>query len=1185
MQKLFIASCEKEPLPFSGNVLNYGVLLGISLIVNESGAQSSVIVNVSDNVRDHFRFSVEQLLYQSLSVLVDSVEIFEEGPTKDLSLLHSKTLAYAGETSRFGPISVFINEPSVSVENMTKRQGDSSDEHCSGGPLRHFPGFAFMTKGILVLELDCAEATRSPQRAPSPWPSNSLQYVEMYRRGITTMNERMSSCKTLHDVCTVLGTQVFEFLGCDRCMVYEFDVSDESGDVICEWKRDGVTTSYDGLHFPASDIPLIARSLYVRNPIRCIPDVDIGNSRILPTSSAIDLSNSFLRSVSPVHVQYLKNMKVCASLSLSIVVEGRLWGLVSCHHYSPFFPPLHVRSMCECLSKLASTTISEKIRQTKAATWNADLQLVQAVVSKLIFDIHDENLNPTHVGLSRWLQCASPTLMTRLRSSLMILKVAGTAFVSDQCPSVDPFLELCSWLRSRSAPQRQTLSSYLSPVTDIILPSVQVIDCLKEEFPSQLPYDLLCKIDGGDDANVAGVVFVPLSPNCADFLAFFRPEKIRTIKWLGNPAQKEANESGLLSPKLSFDSYLQTIVGRSERWNSSDVDVCRMVQEGLFSRMQNISVQLEERRAVKSEYQKLAALESDKLRRGFLSHLSHQMRTPFNNVLDTLNDLARKEDVSQESIHLACSSATSALMLIDNLLELLQLETSAMDLVEREASLPEQFEKAAKILQVAADRRGVRLFLSIHPDIPSAAIFDVERLNQVLINILGNAVKYTEPRGSVFMNVVLLRQIDPSLVEKDNEATIVVSVRDEGIGMGQDVLDNLFNPLFPKEAAVSKRKYGGSCLGLTLCKQIVDRMRGRIDVDSSVGSGSEFIIRLPLRLPMNRPMRLLRDDYLVVSSKIGWLRDNYPTVLVLAGAFFDTIAWLLRFFGFDVIQCTGLASLKHRLQFERKYVIFIEDESLYFDLPSTSEATECLLLVKEAALRNSHIIRIRSEHMSKIVDPQFSGASSSSSSSGFSDTVTLPPNTPQLSPYLRERKTDRYTSHDGISYSEDLLPLVQARFDESILRIDLVAAEIFEKIGEFSDVLKLCKTYTIFKPLTLLSIEETLVAVQKEGIHNLTFSVKIGSANGWHDEPRSDPSTVSDAKKCALVAEDNPLNARVLAKHLSRLEWDYDIACHGVQAVEHFQANPQKYSVVLMDCFMPIWTASKQPRRSGWKRS
>eukprot|EP00762_Andalucia_godoyi_P008183 ANDGO_07399.mRNA.1 Phytochrome-like protein cph1 len=1041
-----------------------------------------------------------------------------------------------------------------------------------------------MTKGTLVLELDCAEVARPAHRVASSWPSNSLQYVEMYRRGITTMNERMSCCKSLHDVCAVVGTQVFEFLGCDRCMVYEFDVSDESGDVICEWKRDAVTTSYYGLHFPASDIPLIARSLYVRNPIRCIPDVDIGNSRILPTSSAIDLSNSFLRSVSSVHIQYLKNMKVRASLSLSIVVEGRLWGLVSCHHYSPFFPPLHVRSLCECLSKLASTTISEKIRQMQIATWSADFRLVQAALSKLVFDVHDEEANPAHAALSQWLRCASTMLMIRLRSPLMILKVAGNAFVSDQCPSVEPFLELCSWMRSRSAPQRSAPSSYQSPVANLLLPPVEVIECLKEDFPAQLPYDLHLNIEGGADANVAGAVFIPLSPNRADFLAFFRPEKHRLIKWLGNPAQKEANESGVFFPKESFDSYLQTISGRSERWDPSDVDVCRMVQEGFYAQMQNLSVQLEKRRAVKSEFQKLAIMESDKLRKGFLSHLSHQMRTPFNNVLDTLNDLARKEEVSLETIHLACSSATSALMLIDNLLELLQLETSAMDLAEREAPLPQQFERASRILQVAADRRAVRLFLSIHPDIPSAAVFDVERLHQVLINVLGNAVKYTEPRGSVFMNVVLLRQIDPNFMDKENEATIVVSIRDEGIGMEQVVLDNLFNPLFPKESAVSKRKYGGSCLGLTLCKQIVDRMNGRIDVDSSVGSGSEFIIRLPLRLSTAKPMRLLRDDCLVVSNKIGWLRDNYPTVLILAGSFFDTIAWLMRFFGFDIIQCTGLASLKHRLQLDRKYIIIIEDESLCHDLPTVSEALECLQLIKEATWRNYYVIRIRSQHMSKIVDRECTAqfdvhrdimppSVMKSNADSLQTTVSSASSSLSISSHSvhhsSERKSDSYMSSDGISYSEDLLPLVQARFDESILRIDPIAAEIFEKVGQFSDILRSCKIYTVFKPLTLLSIEDTLVTVQNEGMHNMTLSVQIASAHEFQGHSDSDASALRDAQKCALVAEDNPLNARVLAKHLSKLEWDYDIACDGFQAVDLFKANPQKYNVVLMDCFMP----------------
>eukprot|EP00762_Andalucia_godoyi_P001802 ANDGO_06031.mRNA.1 Hybrid signal transduction histidine kinase B len=368
-------------------------------------------------------------------------------------------------------------------------------------------------------------------------------------------------------------------------------------------------------------------------------------------------------------------------------------------------------------------------------------------------------------------------------------------------------------------------------------------------------------------------------------------------------------------------------------------------------------------------------------------------------------------------------------------------------------------------------------------------------------------------------------------------------------------------------------------------------MNGSIVVDSSIGAGSEFIIRIPLRLPVGKPVRTLRDDYLVLHNKIGWLRGNYPIVLVLAGSFFDTIAWVLRFLGFEVFQCIGLPSLRNRLQYERKYLILLEDESLCHDLQSMSETLQCLQIVKESAWRNSYVVRIRSQHTSKIADREnnsgalgsmqdscasFTDSESSSSSSYAASSIASPSlgsvssNATSSSKSLSSKSGSGNAFSDGISFSEDLLPLVEARFDESILRVGAVAAGMFEKVGRFSDALKMCKTYTIFKPLACKPLEDTLMAIQNDGIHNMTLSVHIDTGAGYHDPTSVDsPTVVIELPACALIAEDNPLNARVLAKHLSKLEWEYDVACDGSEALQLFTDSPEKYSAILMDCFMP----------------
>lgn len=139
-------------------------------------------------------------------------------------------------------------------------------------------------------------------------------------------------------------------------MVYRF-AEDGSGEVVAETCKPGIG-SFKGLHYPASDIPVQARELYKRNLLRVIADVDAVPVAIEPAhdekGQLLDLSYSILRSVSPIHIEYLKNMGVRASMSISILVDGELWGLFACHHYSAKSPTFEIRSVCELFSQMYS---------------------------------------------------------------------------------------------------------------------------------------------------------------------------------------------------------------------------------------------------------------------------------------------------------------------------------------------------------------------------------------------------------------------------------------------------------------------------------------------------------------------------------------------------------------------------------------------------------------------------------------------------------------------------------------------------------------------------------------------------------------------------------------------------------------------------------------------------------------
>ena len=168
--------------------------------------------------------------------------------------------------------------------------------------------------------------------------------------------QRSGSLQALYQA---IATEVHDVTGFDRVMVYRF-APDGSGAVIAEARGSAGINSFLGLNFPASDIPRQARLLYQANWIRNIPDARYAPAVIMPplnplTGQPLDLSHSILRSVSPVHRQYLANMGVVASVSLSLILRGQLWGLIACHHNAPRYLPHRLRDACELFAEMTSS--------------------------------------------------------------------------------------------------------------------------------------------------------------------------------------------------------------------------------------------------------------------------------------------------------------------------------------------------------------------------------------------------------------------------------------------------------------------------------------------------------------------------------------------------------------------------------------------------------------------------------------------------------------------------------------------------------------------------------------------------------------------------------------------------------------------------------------------------------------
>ncbi len=361
---------------------------------------------------------------------------------------------------------------------------------------------------------------------------------EMMNGVITNFVGKLSRLKNQDELCDALVRQVADLTAFDRVLLYSFD-QEEHGTVLAEINN-GRLPSYLGLRFPASDIPKQARDLYVLNTVRIIPDAGYTPSplRGMPGQDAagLDLSLSLLRSVSPVHLHYMRNMGTQASMSVSLVTEGRLWGLISAHHADPKLVPYLVRSACDMLSKVAGTQLASY--QT-AARLNQTVQL-HAVQRNIMTEL---------AGEQNYLEG-----LTRVMPQLLdVTDAAGVALVIDdrivgygELPDTAALRRLAEWLDAQ-----KEMDLWSSAHLCAELPWAEEIKEL-----------------------ASGLLAIRISSVQRRYVLWFRPEVVKTVRWAGEPEKiVQANQS--LSPRNSFAEWKEIVRGRSAPWTTVQMESAR----------------------------------------------------------------------------------------------------------------------------------------------------------------------------------------------------------------------------------------------------------------------------------------------------------------------------------------------------------------------------------------------------------------------------------------------------------------------------------------------------------------------------------------------------------------------------------------------------------------------------------
>ncbi|MBS2003990.1 MAG: GAF domain-containing protein [Cyanobacteria bacterium SZAS LIN-5] len=341
------------------------------------------------------------------------------------------------------------------------------------------------------------------------------------------MSDRRES---LESYLSYIAENIRGVTGYDRVMIYKFGL-DWHGEVVAE-SLNSAGYSFYGHHFPASDIPAIARNLFTQMWVRMIPDVDSANIPLVSDQSEkLDLSRSVLRAPSPIHLQYLRNMGVAASMTMSLICDGKLWGLVACHHFSPKYLIAEQRAVCALLAKVVSSRITTL---SVAATINAtdDLAAVSTQLCKQFVN-------------GDFVECVRDNKYALLR----FLRCDGFSFVAeDGCIVTEG--------HAMSADELGVLVENLNETKM----EVFATDSIVKSFPVLASSNMIA----------AGILAIKVLNN---WFIWNRHELVRSLVWAGNPNKPAYanNRSESLSPRTSFESWKENVRGTSAAWEHFEV--------------------------------------------------------------------------------------------------------------------------------------------------------------------------------------------------------------------------------------------------------------------------------------------------------------------------------------------------------------------------------------------------------------------------------------------------------------------------------------------------------------------------------------------------------------------------------------------------------------------------------------
>lgn len=748
-QSATLTNCDREPIHIPGAIQSHGVLFVLS-------NPDFNILQVSNNTDHYLGIKPEQCLGKSLSFLLSSEQI----------LALRECLEETFEQ---------VNPVSIQLEINQHIQRFQAIIHRS-------------PQNDLILELE-----------PGTEAETNVNFFQFYKLAKAVLL-KMQKTTTLSQICNILIQHIRQITGFDRVMIYRFD-ADGSGTVIAEEKRDDLEP-YLGLHYPDSDIPKQAKQLYILNELRIIPDVNYQPVPIVSLPSDIpadplDLSLSVLRSVSPIHREYLKNMGVVASFSISLVKDNQLWGLIACHHYSPKLIPYSLRAVCEFLGQSMSLELPSK-EENENLDYKLYLKSLQSKFTDMI--VKAESI--------------LDALLQNQENLLKLVGAEGAIIVQEEhlipvgkTPKIAEIEPLILWL------------------SDQFKNNIFVTNSLSELYPPAIHFQDIA----------SGLLAISTTKIKQNLILWFRPEQLQYVNWAGNPEKpQKTEEDGSLTifPRKSFELWRETVLGKSLPWQLFEIEAALEIRSALVG---IILRKADELAAINLELQRTNS-ELD----AFVYIASHDLKEPLRGIhnystflLEDYSDVLDVEGVSKLETLIRLTKRMEDL--INSLLHFSRLGRQELKL--NPLNLNELIPSIIEVFRMSY--RADEIDISIPRPLPLIR-GDKILIQEILTNLISNGLKYNDHE----VKSIEIGYLDPEpRLDQEVEPFLTFYIRDHGIGIPEKHHEAIFR-IFKRLHAPGKYG-GGTGAGLTIIKKIIERHGGSIWLESIPKEGTTFYFTLP----------------------------------------------------------------------------------------------------------------------------------------------------------------------------------------------------------------------------------------------------------------------------------------------------------------------------------------------------